>query len=153
MHPTDALPFDQLELGREWVSAPRAVRAEDLHGFTTLTGDTSPVHGDPDGRPAGPDDARGLFGPAVATGLAAGCPPVRTIAFVAIRDWRFAGPIVAGDEVRIRNRVEAVTPRGVGRRGEVVWRVEILNQRDEVVQTGLIVSLVEGGRTARSRPA
>jgi 3-hydroxybutyryl-CoA dehydratase len=144
MHPADALPFDDLEVGREWVSAPRPVRAEDLRAFTDLTGDTSPVHLGPEGEAAGPDVARGLFGPAVATGLAVGCPPVRTIAFVAIRDWQFAGPIAAGDAVRIRNRVQAVTPRGVGRRGEVVWRVEILQQRDEVVQSGQIISLVEG---------
>jgi acyl dehydratase len=84
----------------------------------------------------------------VATGLAIGCPPVRTIAFLAIRDWQFTGPILAGDEVHIRNRVESVTARGVGRRGEVVWRVEIVNQRGEVLQAGLIVSLVDGRRAA-----
>jgi 3-hydroxybutyryl-CoA dehydratase len=152
MYPPDALPFDELEVGRAWVSAPRLVRAEDVLAFTDLTGDSSPVHVGPDGESAGPDAAHGLFGPSVATGLAVGCPPVRTVAFVAIRDWAFAGPIVAGDAVRIRNRVVEVTPRGVGRRGEVVWRVEILNQRDEVVQSGLIVSLVEG-RRARAATA
>src|SRR5262245_1173011 len=152
MHPADALPFDELEVGRAWVSAPRVVRAEGLRAFTDLTGDTSPVDARPDGDPVGPDAARGLFGPSVATGLAVGCPPVRTIAFVAIRDWAFAGPIVAGDAVRIRNRVEASPRGGSGGGGEVVWRVEILNQGDEVVQTGQIVSLVEG-RRARAATA
>jgi 3-hydroxybutyryl-CoA dehydratase len=151
MHPADALPFDALEVGRAWLSAPRRVCAEDLRAFTDLTGDTSPVAVDVNEGPAGPATARGLFGPSVATGLAVGCPPVRTTAFLAIRDWQFAGPILAGDTVRIRNRVEAVTPRGVGRRAEVVWRVEILNQRDEVVQGGLIVSLVEGRRATGGR--
>jgi len=148
MNPSDALPFDQLEVGREWVSAPRPVRAADLRAFSDLTGDTSPVHEPPASRPDDPPAARGLYGPAVATGLAIGCPPVRTIAFLAIRDWQFTGPILAGDEVHIRNRVESVTARGVGRRGEVVWRVEIVNQRGEVVQAGLIVSLVDGRRAA-----
>jgi acyl dehydratase len=148
MNPSDALPFDQLEVGGEWVSAPRPVRSADLRAFSDLTGDTSPVHEPPAGRPDDPPAARGLYGPAVATGLAIGCPPVRTIAFLGIRDWQFIGPILAGDEVHIRNRVESVTARGVGRRGEVVWRVEIVNQRGEVLQAGLIVSLVDGRRAA-----
>jgi acyl dehydratase len=152
MHTPDALSFDQLEVGREWVSRPRAVTADDLRTFTAVTGDDTPTGGpaeDGVGPPAGGGTSRGLFGAAVATGLALDAPPVRTIAFLAIRDWRFAGPIAAGDAVRIRNRVTAITPRGVGRRAEVEWRVELVNQRDEVVQAGTIVSLVEGSAVAR----
>jgi oxepin-CoA hydrolase/3-oxo-5,6-dehydrosuberyl-CoA semialdehyde dehydrogenase len=150
MHAPDALSFNQLEVGREWVSQPRQITAGDIASFSTLTGDNFPTYEEPaDEAPAGPGTARGLFGPSVATGLALNAPPVRTIAFLAIRDWRFAAPINAGDALRIRNRVQAVTPRGVGRRGEVAWRVEIVNQRDEIVQAGVIVSLVEGDAVAR----
>lgn len=45
--------------------------------------------------------------------------------------------------------MDAVTPRGVGRRAEVAWRVEVVNQREDVVQTGTIVTLVEGPALAR----
>jgi acyl dehydratase len=150
-HPA-ALSFDRLEVGREWVSEPRVVHAADFGTYTALTADVYPAQGD---TADGPDGAcaPGLFGPAVATGLAREVPPVRTIAFLAIRGWQFLGPILAGDAVRVRNRVDAVTPRGVGRRAEVAWRVEVVNQRDDVVQAGTIVTLVEGppgGRRARA---
>jgi acyl dehydratase len=149
-----ALTFDQLEVGREWVSAPRTLTADDLRSYSTLTGDDDPAGGDPgdaQDRVGGAEEAGALFGPAVATGLALDCPPVRTIAFLTIRDWRFVGPIAAGDAVHIRNRVDAVRPRGVGRRAEVEWHVEVVNQREEVVQGGSIISLVEGPAVGRGR--
>ena len=150
MHPPGVLSFNQLEAGREWESRPRTVTAADIQTFSAVTADDSPTDGDlDDDAVAVPDNARGLFGPSVATGLALNTPPVRTIAFLAIRGWTFAGPIAAGDTVRIRNRVESVSPRGVGRRAEVCWRVEIVNQRDAVVQSGFIVSLVEGDAVSR----
>jgi hypothetical protein len=42
-----------------------------------------------------------------------------------------------------------VTPRGVGRRAEVVWRVQLVNQKDEVVQEGTTVTLIEGVAAVR----
>jgi 3-hydroxybutyryl-CoA dehydratase len=152
MHSANALSFDQLEVGREWVSVVRVISAADIADFGSNTGDDTPT-GDLDDEVDAVSNAecaaRGLLGPSVATGLATNAPPVRTIAFLAIRDWRFLSPIVAGDAVRIRNRVESISPRGVGRRGEVCWRVQIINQRDEVVQAGFIVTLVEGQAVAR----
>jgi acyl dehydratase len=154
------LTFDQLEVGREWVSRPRTLTADDLRSYSALTGDDDPAGGDPGDAPdpvGGADEAGALFGPAVATGLALDSPAVRTIAFLAIRNWQFVGRLAAGDAVRIRNRVDAVRPRGVGRRAEVEWHVEVVNQRDEVVQGGSIVRLVEGPavprRAAPARPA
>jgi acyl dehydratase len=152
MTPTDALTFDRLEVGREWVSAPRAIGAADIGAYSRLTGDDDPAHEDAEGTAADEGCARGLFGPAVATGLARDAPPVRTIAFLGIRRWEFLGPISAGDAVRIRNRVDAVTPRGVGRRAEVIWRVQVVNQHDDIVQAGCIITLVEGPSISR-RPA
>ena len=153
MHPA-ALTFDQLEVGREWVSRPRTLTANDVRSYTALTADDNPAGGEPGDEPAPaprPDEAGALLGPAVATGLAADCPSVRTIAFLAIRDWTYFGPIAAGDVLRIRNRVDAVTPRGVGRRAEVAWRVEVVNQWDEVVQAGSIFTLVDGPAVNRRR--
>src|SRR5262245_24140452 len=150
MHTPDALSFNQLEVGREWESVPRVITAADVQTFSDVTGDDNPTDGDPgDDCEAILDTARGLFGPSVATGLALAAPAVRTIAFLTIRDWRFGSPIAAGDALRIRNQVQTITPRGVGRRAEVSWRVEIVNQRDVVVQSGVIVSLVEGEAVSR----
>lgn len=144
----DALSFNQLEVGREWVSIARIISAEDIENFSTQTGDCTPTE-NVETQGSQLNSAPGLLGPSVATGLAANAPPVRTIAFLAIREWKFLGDICAGDALHIRNRVETITPRGVGRRGEVCWRVDIVNQREEVVQSGFIVTLVEGQTVAR----
>lgn len=152
MHQTDALYFDQLEVGREWVSEPRLVRPDDVQQFADLTGDHSPVHVNPEFAATTPFRqciAHGLLVMSLGGGLSLGAPPVRTLAFAGIREWRFVGPVFLGDEIRVRNRVEEVTPRGVGRRAEVVWRVQVVNQNNEVVQEGITVTLVEGLAAAR----
>ena len=58
-------------------------------------------------------------------------PAVRSIAFLAIRDWRFVGPITAGDAIRIIDRGEAVTSREArpARQGRKV-AVEVVNERN-----------------------
>src|SRR6476659_6063933 len=115
MHAPDALSFNQLEVGREWEAVARVINAADVQTFSDVTGDESPTDGDPgDESEAHSDTAHGLFGPSVATGLALAAPPVRTIAFLTIRDWQFVSPIAAGDALRIRNQVQMITPRGVG---------------------------------------
>jgi acyl dehydratase len=147
MPATDAMFFDQLDVGREWVSEPRLVRPDDIQGFADLTGDRNPIHLDPEFAATTPFRqciAHGLLIMSVGSGLTLTAPPVRTLAFLGIRDWRFVGPVFIGDEIRARNRVESVTPRGVGRRAEVVWRVQLVNQNDEVVQEGTTVTLIEG---------
>ena len=55
----------------------------------------------------------------------------------------FRLPVYAGDTVRVRSRVAEVTPRGRGKRGEVVWYRALVNQDGKVVQEGHIVTLVE----------
>jgi 3-hydroxybutyryl-CoA dehydratase len=151
MHAPNALAFNQLEVGRQWESISRIITAADIGTFLAVSGDDTPTDGDPgdDAAQVNAGSARGLFGPSVATGLALDAPPVRTIAFLQIRNWNFTAPIAAGDAVRIRNRVQAIAPRGVGRRADVTWRVEIVNQRDEIVQEGVIVSMVEGDAVVR----
>ena len=152
MRPADALSFDQLEFGQEWTSEGRLIRADDIHEFADLTGDRNPIHLDPAYAATTPYRqciAHGLLGVAISSGLALDAPKVRTITLLHIREWRFAGPIFIGDEVRVRNRVVGKTPRGVGRRGEVEWQVQVVNQRGEVVQEGVTATLVEGQAVAR----
>jgi acyl dehydratase len=48
-----------------------------------------------------------------------------------------------GDTIRVKSVVKELIPKGRGRRGEVVWQRAIINQRDEVVQQGVMLTLVE----------
>src|SRR5439155_13260899 len=83
----------------------------------------------------------GVF--SVASGLGVITPPVRTIALLRVRFWEFKLPVFAGDTIRCVSRVVEKTPRGRGKRGEVVWYRGVLNQDGKVVQEGEIVTLIE----------
>lgn len=140
------LYFDDLEIGKEWLSAGRTITEADIVNFAGLSGDFNPIHVDhqfaaqtPFRRPI----AHGMLVFAVASGLGVYCPPVRTLAFLGVREWYFRGPVFPGDTIRIRGRVVEKTIRGRGRRGEIVWFRQIVNQDDRVVQEGTLITLVE----------
>ena len=148
----DALYFDDLDVGREWLSAARVVAAEDVGGFADLTGDRNPVHLDPAFARTTPFRrciAHGLLGLALAGGLTTESPRVRAVAFVGLREWHFRSPIFPGDAIRVASRVLEKELQGRGRRGSVVWQVRVLNQDGKVVQEGVTVTLIE----AAARPA
>ena len=137
--------FDDLEVGREWESLGRTITETDIVQFAGVSGDFSPIHMDAEyckttlfGKPI----AHGLLVFSIGSGLGVNCPPVRTLAFVAIREWQFRAPVFAGDTIRMRGRVAEKTLKGRGRRGEVVWQRTIVNQEGKTVQEGTLVTLV-----------
>ncbi len=140
----DYLHYEDISPGDNWTSPARTVLESDIGSFAGLTGDYDPLHVDfehatntPYGRPI----AHGLLGLSFLAGLSSTCPRVRTLAFVRIEDWQFQKPVVSGDTVHVKTRVESMSPKG-RRAGEVVWFRELVNQRGEVVQSGQIVTLV-----------
>jgi acyl dehydratase len=144
------LYFDDVAVGQEWESQGRTVTEADIVNFAGLSGDFNPIHVDhefakttPFRRPI----AHGLLVWAVSSGLGLHCPPMRTLAFMSIRDWQFKGPIFAGDTVRLRSRVLEKEVRARGRRGVIAWQRQIVNQEGKVVQEGITLTLVEGRRT------
>jgi acyl dehydratase len=147
--------FDDLAVGQAWESLGRTVTEADIVNFAGLSGDFNPIHVDhefakltPFRRPI----AHGILVMAISSGLGTNSPPVRTVAFVGVREWQFKGVVFAGDTVRVRTAVLSKELRGRGKRGEVVWRRTILNQEDKVVQEGVTVTLVEC-RPSASPPA
>ena len=80
----------------------------------------------------------------MATGLALHSPPMRTLAFVSIRDWQFKGPVFIGDTLHVRTRVLEKEVRARGRRAVITWHREIVNQDGKVVQEGVTQTIVEG---------
>jgi acyl dehydratase len=140
------LYFDDLELGQEWQSSGRTVTETDIVAFAGFSGDYNPMHMDheyakttPFRRPI----AHGFGVFSIASGLGVQIPPVRTVALLGIKDWKFLHPVYAGDTIRVITRVTEKTVRGRGRRGEVVWYKGILNQDGKIVHEGHILTLVE----------
>lgn len=140
------LCFDDVEIGQEWESQGRTVTETDVVNFAGLSGDFNPIHMDhefakttPFRRPI----AHGMLVMAIGSGLGTTSPPMRTIAFLGLREWKFTGTVFAGDTIRVRTKVVGKELRGRGKRGEIVWQRAVVNQEGKVVQEGTSVTLVE----------
>ena len=145
--------FEDIEVGQEWLSSGRTLTETDIVNFAGLSGDFNPMHLDHEYAKSTPfrrPIAHGLLIVAIGSGLGVNCPPMRTVAFLQIREWNFREPVFIGDTLRMRTKVLEKTLRGRGRRGEVIWSRIVLNQNDKVVHEGSIVTLVEGKLSQRS---
>jgi acyl dehydratase len=150
------LYFDDVEVGQQWESLGRTITESDIVNFAGLSGDFNPIHVDheyarqtPFRRPI----AHGLLVFSVASGLTLYCPPMRTLAFLEIRNWQLKEPTFIGDTIRARGKVVNKEERGRGRRGLITWHRAIVNQDGKVVQEGMTVTLVEGRGSSRTEPA
>jgi acyl dehydratase len=139
--------FDDVEIGQEWESPGRTVTEADVVNFAGISGDFNPIHIDHEfakttlfRRPI----AHGLLVWSMGSGLGLYAPPMRTLAFLSIREWHFDGPVFVGDTVRVRSKVVGKEVRGRGRRGAITWERQIVNQEGKVVQHGVTLTLVEG---------
>jgi acyl dehydratase len=139
------LYFDDILVGQEWQSLGRTVTETDIVNFAGLSGDFNPIHVDHEFAKTTPfrkPIAHGLLVWAISSGLGLYSPPVRTLAFLGIRNWQFIGPVFVGDTIRLRSKVLEKELRARGRRGIVTWERRIFNQDGKVVQEGVTLTLV-----------
>ena len=146
---------DDVQVGQEWQSLGRTVTEADIVNFAGLSGDFNPIHLDhefarstPFHRPI----AHGLLVFSMASGLALFSPPMRTLAFVAIKDWQLKGPVFIGDTLHVNTRIVEKEVRARGRRAVITWFRSIINQEGKVVQEGVTQTIVEG-RGAAANPS
>jgi 3-hydroxybutyryl-CoA dehydratase len=138
------LCFEDIDIGRTWISPRRTITEADVINFATMTGDFNPLHVDYEyaarshyRRPV----AHGLLGMSWVAGLGSHAPNVNTLAFTAVRDWQFTRPLFFGDTVFVETK--ALEKIEAGRRaGRVVWQRKLINQSDQVVQEGIFETLV-----------
>jgi 3-hydroxybutyryl-CoA dehydratase len=142
------LTFEEFELGDVAESVARTITEADIVLFAALSGDYNQVHTDAEfakGTIFGQRVAHGLLGLSVASGLAwrTGFLEGTGEALMGV-DWKFRGPVLIGDTIRLRAEVsQKKEMRRLGG-GIVVFAVTLLNQRDEVVQKGSWTLLVRG---------
>lgn len=140
---SSALYFEDVVVGSEYVSDRRRITESDLDAFTEISGDRHPIHTDAEfARKSafGQRILQGTFGVAVAVGLFTQFTEFTdaAIALTDIREWRFLAPMLVGDELFLRMRIEAKRLVSAGDRGIVQRRMELVNQHGKIVQQGVM---------------
>ena len=130
--------FEDVELGEPLETPALTVTAAHVALFEGLTG----------GAPAtDPDMVPDLLALCLSSGLGwrVPRPPLVVLAFIGF-EWKFHLPIRVGDTIRSRSHTAA--KRSMKEGGVVFEEREIVNHRDEVVQSGRLTLLV-----AKRKPA
>jgi len=138
--------LEDIEVGLELVSEERVVSTADIEAFADLTGDHNPVHAETgavaEGSPYDAPIAHGLL----VTSISSGQPTSAdgwSLGIYLEATRRFVAPVFAGDAIRTVSTVTDVRrSRSKPDRGVVTMQVQVRNQRDKVVQTGVDVVLV-----------
>ncbi|HDQ71323.1 MAG TPA: dehydratase [Chloroflexi bacterium] len=142
------LYFEEIEEAFELETPARTITETDVVQFAGLSGDYNQLHTDAEfaqGTLFGARIAHGLLGLSIASGLTtrSGFIEGTAQAFTGL-EWKFRGPIMIGDTIRVRVRVKKKRAMRRLGGGFVYFDVAILNQRDEVVQKGVWQVLIKG---------
>ncbi|MFH8251852.1 phenylacetic acid degradation bifunctional protein PaaZ [Microbacterium sp. B2969] len=139
-------PLSELELGDQVASESREVTLDDIETFAHFTGDTFYAHMDEDAASANPffpgRVAHGYLLVSWAAGLFVDPDPGPVLANYGLENLRFLTPVSPGDTIRVLLTAKQITPRETDDYGEVRWDAVILNQRDEIVATYDVLTLV-----------
>lgn len=136
----DARYYEELNPGDSWTSPRRTITEADIVMFAAMTGDHNPIHTDEEFAKTTIFGGRILHGPAgfaIATGLESrlGIKEGTAIAFLGMT-WDLKGPIKIGDTIRVEQKVTSKRETKKPTQGIVFFHVQLVNQRDEVVQEG-----------------
>ena len=146
------LYFEQFNVGDQFVTPSRTITETDVVNFAGLSGDYNPIHPDRvfcQDTPFGQPIAHGLLVLSVATGLVSrlGIFDGTAIALLGFEGWRFLKPVLFGDTVHVLVTILEKRQTSHPERGVLKRRLELINQKGEVVQEGVINLMV------RCRPA
>jgi 3-hydroxybutyryl-CoA dehydratase len=133
--------FEEFEIGQSITSGGRTVNEADVVGFAALSADWNAIHTDAEYARQGPFGQRvahGLLVLSMASGMANGLGFLEgtVIAFRQIADWKFSLPVFFGDTIHLRATVAETKPMRRLGGGQVTFKVEVLNQKEEIVQRG-----------------
>ncbi|MCD6251491.1 MAG: phenylacetic acid degradation bifunctional protein PaaZ [Psychrobacter sp.] len=143
--------FDELRIGERLLTARRTVTEADIVNFGCLSGDYFYAHMD---KIAAADSffgervAHGYFIVSAAAGLFVDAAAGPVIANYGMDNLRFVEPVKIGDTIQVELTCKQKTPKAQRdpeekAHGVVVWDIKVKNQRDELVATYDILTLVE----------
>ncbi len=145
----EKLFFENIRVGDRIESISRTISESDIWTFAYLTADFFPLHTDVEfakrtvfGEPI----AQGMLILSIALGMIDQVVLSRydvssVVAFYGINNVRFHLPVRVGDTIRARAEVADKKERDE-KSGVVIYRLTVLNQRDEVVLTAEYSALI-----------
>jgi acyl dehydratase len=141
------LYYEDMPVGASWVSPRRTITEADVVAFAGVSGDFNPLHVDQvfaEKLTYGARIAHGNLVLAVASGLRQQMPIFRGSlrALLEYRSWKFQAPVFFGDTIVVVTTVIEARETKRPDQGVVIQRVDVVNQDNETVQTGELVSLV-----------
>jgi acyl dehydratase len=141
------LCLEDFAIDRPMTTRGRTVGEGDITLFAGLVGDYNPLHVDEEYGAATPFGGRIAHGPltmSMAIGLMSQLNLVDGTALALLNlNWDFSAPVRIGDTIHARVTPTAKKPTSKPGRGTVTLRFEVINQRHETVQTGIITLLVK----------
>src|SRR3974377_741365 len=142
------LYWEEWEIGREFVSPSRTVTETDIVTFAGLSGDYNPLHVDEEYCKTTTFGTRIAHGPLIYAIAARPVFPLHLyddtlIAFLGFDSLKFTKPTKIGDTVHVKLKVLEKRETSHPERGVMKRRLEVLNQRGEVVQEAVQAFLLK----------
>ncbi len=141
---THSLYFEDFFIGQRFVTNARTVTEADVVNFAGLSWDHNRLHTDETYAAStlyGKRIAHGLLGVTIHSGLAYQITEDSILAFLELT-WKFLLPIFIGDTIYVDQTVRDLRESSKEDRGILTFEKKIINQRDEVVQTGTTTILL-----------
>ena len=140
--------WEEWEIGAEFQTASRTITEADVVNFAGISGDYNPLHIDEEFCKQTQFGTRIAHGPLVYS-IAAGLLfqlhlyDDTLIAFLGFDSLKFTLPVKIGDTVRVR--VEVLEKRETSKPDRKIMKrlLQVLNQRDEIVQEGVQAFLLK----------
>lgn len=135
------LYFEDFALGQAIITQGRTVTETDVVTFAGLSGDYNQIHTDAAyaaGTPFGQRIAHGLCAMSIASGLVTltGVMEGTVLAFREIQEWKFSKPVFFGDTLHVEAEVVELRPLPRLNGGGVTIKLNVVNQKGDVVQSG-----------------
>jgi oxepin-CoA hydrolase/3-oxo-5,6-dehydrosuberyl-CoA semialdehyde dehydrogenase len=138
--------FEHLEIGYTVHTESREVTVKDIEHFAEFTGDNFYAHMSEEQARKNPFfDARAAHGYLIvsfAAGLFVDPDFGPVLANYGVDDLRFAQPVYVGDSLKVRFTCKQKTLREGAGYGEVRWDTEVSNQKDELVASYDVLTMV-----------
>lgn len=134
------LYFEEFQVGDHVESVGRTITETDVVNFASISGDWNLIHTDAEyakDHMFGQRVAHGLLVLSVASGMAVrlGFMEGTVLAFRSLA-WKFSKPVFIGDTIRLRVSIEETKMMRRMGGGLVVFKMEVINQNDEVCHRG-----------------